>query len=344
MIITGAPVENLDFTDVDYWDELCQIMDWTTTHVHSTLHICWGSSGNLFHHYGIPKYTLDKSSLACSPHGGPHPVPSSGALTMCSTSLTHATPKTGWRTSSAFPSWSCWPSQQAGVFAVKSADNRRFFITGHPEYDPETLANEYFRDVNKGIDINVPDNYFPNNDPTQPPGPLALRRPAVLYQLAELLCVPDHPLRCQGHLSFTPRSTASQPSSPRPGGHLWSAGFSGGTSSGQPHRGTGDGPRPGGPALSPGGVPGRAAEPFGHLWRPGIQRFLLEQEGVPFYLMAASICPAVFWTAGQGKKGVSNMNVTFEDRQKIPRDPHLYHPGRRVSHRPGLYRSTSSPM
>ena len=171
MIITGAPVENLDFTDVDYWDELCQIMDWTTTHVHSTLHICWGAQAGLFHHYGIPKYNLGKKLFGVFPHTV---VRTQSPLFRGFDDVFYI-PHSRY-TENRLEDIQKVPelellaiSQQAGVFAVKSADNRRFFITGHPEYDPETLANEYFRDVNKGIDINIPDNYFPNNDPKQPP-------------------------------------------------------------------------------------------------------------------------------------------------------------------------------
>ena len=171
MIITGAPVENLDFADVDYWDELCQIMEWTKTHVHSTLHICWGAQAGLYYHYGIPKYSLDKKLFGVFPH----------------TALKVRSPLFRGFDDEFFVPHSRYTenraedilarpelellavSPQAGVFAVKSEDNRRFFITGHPEYDPDTLANEYFRDVNKGLDIQVPANYFPDNDPKNAP-------------------------------------------------------------------------------------------------------------------------------------------------------------------------------
>ena len=171
MIITGAPVENYDFTDVDYWPELCRIMEWTKTHVHSTLHVCWGAQAGLYYHYGIPKYSLDKKLFGVFPHTAlkkqsplfrgfddvfyvPHSrhtenheedirkIPELEMLAV---------------------------SEEAGVFAVKSEDNRRFFITGHPEYDPDTLAREYFRDVGKGLPIDVPRHYFPGGDPSQPP-------------------------------------------------------------------------------------------------------------------------------------------------------------------------------
>ena len=171
MIITGAPVENYDFTDVDYWPELCRIMDWTTTHVHSTLHVCWGAQAGLFYHYGIPKYSLKEKLFGVFPHIAlkkqsplfrgfddvfyiPHSrhtenheedirkIPELELLAV---------------------------SEEAGVFAVKSEDNRRFFITGHPEYDPDTLSREYFRDVDKGLPIHVPMNYFPDDDPSRSP-------------------------------------------------------------------------------------------------------------------------------------------------------------------------------
>ena len=171
MIITGAPVENLDFTDVDYWDELCEIMEWSKTHVHSTLHICWGSQAGLYYHYGVPKYSLDEKLFGVFPHTAlkkqsplfrgfddefyiPHSRYTENSaediLAKAELELLAVSP-------------------QAGVFAVKSRDNRHFFISGHPEYDPDTLALEYFRDVDKGLDIQVPANYFPDNDPKNPP-------------------------------------------------------------------------------------------------------------------------------------------------------------------------------
>ena len=173
MIITGAPVENLDFADVDYWDELCEIMEWTKTHVHSTLHICWGAQAGLYYHYGIPKYSLDRKLFGVFPH----------------TTTEHKRQSPLFRgfddvffvphsryTENHVEDILARPelellavSPQAGVFAVKSEDNRRFFVTGHPEYDPDTLAKEYFRDVNKGLDIQIPANYFPNDDPNNPP-------------------------------------------------------------------------------------------------------------------------------------------------------------------------------
>ena len=181
MIITGAPVENLDFTDVDYWDELCEIMEWTKTHVHSTLHICWGAQAGLYYHYNIPKYDLGKKLFGVFPHTV---VRKRSPLFRGFDDIFYV-PHSRYTENKledvlAVPELQLLAvSEQAGVFAVKSQDNRRFFITGHPEYDPDTLANEYFRDVNKGIDINVPDNYFPNDDPTQSRRPSGLRKTRV---------------------------------------------------------------------------------------------------------------------------------------------------------------------
>ena len=171
MIITGAPVENYDFTDVDYWPELCRIMDWTSTHVHSTLHVCWGAQAGLFHHYGIPKYSLDKKLFGVFPHTALKTqsplfrgfddvfyVPHSRHTENHEEDI---------RRISELEMLAV--SEEAGVFAVKSEDNRRFFITGHPEYDPDTLSREYFRDLGRGLPIDIPRHYFPNDDPSRPP-------------------------------------------------------------------------------------------------------------------------------------------------------------------------------
>ena len=171
LVITGAPVENLPFEEVDYWPELCEIMAWSRTHVHSTLHICWGAQAGLYFHHGIEKRSLPRKLFGVYEHRVLKP---SSPLFRGFDDVFYI-PHSRY-TENRLEDIQKVPelellaiSQQAGVFAVKSADNRRFFTTGHPEYDPETLANEYFRDVNKGIDINIPDNYFPNNDPKQPP-------------------------------------------------------------------------------------------------------------------------------------------------------------------------------
>jgi len=171
LIITGAPVENLDFADVDYWDELCQIMDWTTTHVHSTLHICWGAQAGLYYHYGIPKYDLGKKLFGVFPH---KVVRTQSPLFRGFDDVFQAPNSryTEIRREDILkvPELELIAqSEEAGVFAVKTRDSRQFFILGHPEYDPDTLAREYFRDVDKGLDIAVPEHYFPGDDPSRPP-------------------------------------------------------------------------------------------------------------------------------------------------------------------------------
>ena len=173
MIITGAPVENLDFTDVDYWPELCEIMEWSKTHVHSTLHICWGAQAGLYYHYGIPKYSLDKKLFGVFPHTTTWQKRQSPLFRGFDDVF--YVPHSRYTENKvedilAQPELELLAvSEEAGVFAVKSENNRRFFITGHPEYDADTLSREYFRDVDKGLDIAVPANYFPDNDPAQTP-------------------------------------------------------------------------------------------------------------------------------------------------------------------------------
>lgn len=171
MIITGAPVENLDFTQVDYWDELCRIMTWSRTHVHSTLHICWGAQAGLYYHFGVEKHTLPEKLFGVFGHRVLAPdcplfrgfddvfqAPHSRYTEVLEGDI-RKTPGLDLIAVSG----------DAGVFAVKSADDRQLFITGHPEYDPDTLAREYFRDRDQGLPIHVPQNYFPGDDPDCPP-------------------------------------------------------------------------------------------------------------------------------------------------------------------------------
>ncbi len=171
MIITGAPVENMEFNQVDYWAELCEIMEWTKTHVHSTLHICWGAQAGLYYHYGIPKRTLSQKLFGVYEHKVLKPnspwfrgfddifyAPNSRYTEVWESDI---------RAVSDLEMMAA--GDKSGVFAVKSTDSRRFFILGHPEYDPDTLAREYFRDVEKGLDIAVPANYFPDDDPKNAP-------------------------------------------------------------------------------------------------------------------------------------------------------------------------------
>lgn len=171
MIITGAPVELLDFEEIGYWEELQEIMDWSLRHVYSTYHICMAAQAGLYHHFGIPKYTLDKKMFGVFPHTinknnvrllrgfddeflAPHSrhtevrredIEKVPALEILS------------------------ESKEAGVYIVATRDGRQIFVTGHSEYDPLNLKSEYERDINKGLDIDVPKNYFPGDDPSQPP-------------------------------------------------------------------------------------------------------------------------------------------------------------------------------
>ena len=171
MVITGAPVEHLAFEDVDYWPELCQIMEWSKTNVHSTFHICWGAQAALYYHYGVPKYPLDQKLFGVYPHTADYKrsillrgfddifyVPHSRHTTVKREDI-EAVP--GLRIIAS--------SEQAGVYAAMTKNGKQIFVTGHSEYDPETLRNEYNRDKGLGLPIAVPENYFPNDDPTQPP-------------------------------------------------------------------------------------------------------------------------------------------------------------------------------
>ncbi len=171
MIITGAPVELLDFEEIGYWEELQSIMDWSLTNVFSTYHICMAAQAGLYHHYGIPKYTLDNKMFGV---------------------FTHTVNKKNVQLLRGFDDEFLAPhsrhteirradiekvpeldilseSPEAGVYIVATRDGRQIFVTGHSEYDPLVLKTEYERDINKGLDIAVPKNYFPADDPSQPP-------------------------------------------------------------------------------------------------------------------------------------------------------------------------------
>ncbi|MEK4092410.1 homoserine O-acetyltransferase MetA [Viridibacillus sp. FSL H8-0110] len=171
MIITGAPIELMEFEDVDFWKEIVSIMDWTKTNVTSVLHICWGAQAALYHHYGIGKFPLAKKCSGIYDHTIKDPTvklvrgfndiftaPHS-RNTSVSIEEVEAHPKL--KLLSA--------SDDAGVFIVMSEDEKHIMITGHLEYDAHTLADEYSRDVAKGLNIEVPQNYFPNDDPAKQP-------------------------------------------------------------------------------------------------------------------------------------------------------------------------------
>lgn len=171
MIITGAPVEDYEFEDVNYWPELVEIMEWTKTHVYSTLHICWGAYAGLYYHYGIQKHNTPAKIFGVFPHvllDNTSPLFRGFDDTfMAPHSRNTEVYEADIRSCDELELLSISP--QAGVFACASPDKRQIFVCGHLEYDAETLATEYFRDVKKGLDIAVPENYFPNDDPTKSP-------------------------------------------------------------------------------------------------------------------------------------------------------------------------------
>jgi len=171
LIITGAPVELMEFEEVDYWEELCRIMDWSSTHVHSTLHICWGAQAGLYYHYGIQKYRLPKKASGVFEH----------RLLKPKSPLVRGFDDRFYAVHSRNTDVKIEDveavddleivavSDEVGLYIVKSVDSRRFFVFGHPEYDTDTLKLEYERDVKRGINPEIPTNYFPDDDPTRVP-------------------------------------------------------------------------------------------------------------------------------------------------------------------------------
>ncbi len=171
MVITGAPVENMPFEDVDYWPELCEIMQWSTTNVHSTLHICWGAQAGLYYHYGVNKHPLSEKMFGIFEHTKDYPlsillrgfddtfwVPHSRHTTVLREDIEKVP---GLKILAS--------SEEAGVYIVSSKQGRQIFVTGHSEYDADTLEREYLRDKNLGLPIAVPKNYYPNDDDSQRP-------------------------------------------------------------------------------------------------------------------------------------------------------------------------------
>ena len=171
LIITGAPVELLEFEEVEYWDELCRIMEWSKTNVYSTFHICWGAQAGLFYHYGIPKRRLEKKISGVFPHR----VEYRNSILLRGFDDVFMAPHSRNTTTDrgdieAVPELKILASsEEAGVYAMFTKGGRQVFITGHSEYDTLTLQTEYVRDVNAGLNPEVPRNYFPGDDPTRPP-------------------------------------------------------------------------------------------------------------------------------------------------------------------------------
>ena len=171
LVITGAPVEQMAFEEVDYWPELCEIMEWSKTHVHSTFHICWGAQAGLYYHFGVPKVPLEKKMFGVFPHTLDYKrsilfrgfddvftVPHSRHTTVLREDI-EKVPELKILAS----------SEEAGVYAIATKNGRQIFITGHSEYDPMTLDKEYRRDVSQGKPIEVPKNYYPGDDPEKAP-------------------------------------------------------------------------------------------------------------------------------------------------------------------------------
>ncbi len=171
MIITGAPVELMDFEEVDYWDELCEIMDWSRTNVYSTMHICWGAQAGLYYHYGVRKFEFIEKLSGVFEHrilNPLHPLLRGFDETF---RLPHSR-YTGVVESDILkqPNLEILAAgKKAGVSIVGRKNGREFYILGHAEYDRDTLAEEYSRDINKGLDVHIPDNYFPDDDPSKTP-------------------------------------------------------------------------------------------------------------------------------------------------------------------------------
>ena len=171
MVITGAPVELIEFEDVDYWEELCQIMEWSKTHVHSTFHICWGAQAGLYYHYGIGKQELPEKLFGVFPHQADY----KRAILLRGFDDTFYVPHSRHTTVrrediEAIPELKILASsEEAGVYAVMNKEGHQIFITGHAEYDPRTLETEYLRDKNLGKPISVPKYYYPDDDDTREP-------------------------------------------------------------------------------------------------------------------------------------------------------------------------------
>ena len=171
LVITGAPVEQMPFEEVEYWDELCAIMEWSKTHVYSTFHICWGAQAALYYHYGIPKVDLPEKLFGVFPHR----VERRSNMLMRGFDDTFMVPHSR-HTGTCREDIEACPalkilasSEKAGVYAMSTEGGRQVFITGHSEYDADTLKREYLRDKNAGLPIHVPENYFPDDDDSQPP-------------------------------------------------------------------------------------------------------------------------------------------------------------------------------
>lgn len=171
LILTGAPVEEIPFEQVDYWDEMCEILEWSKTHVFSTLHICWAAQAGLYHHYGIPKYPLQKKLSGIYEHSvldAKHPLLRGFDERFLAPHSRHTEVREA-DIAACDRLRVLSRSDQAGVYIVADRNMRRYFITGHCEYDYDTLAKEYYRDLGRGLPADLPYHYFPGDDPTMTP-------------------------------------------------------------------------------------------------------------------------------------------------------------------------------
>ncbi|MBR7150137.1 MAG: homoserine O-succinyltransferase [Oscillospiraceae bacterium] len=184
LIITGAPIEKLPFEEVEYWEELCEIMEWSKTHVYSTFHICWGAQAGLYYHYGVPKYELEEKLFGVFPHR----VDRRSSMLMRGFDEVFMVPHSRHTTVHLedilqHPELKILAtSPDAGVYALATEGGRQVFITGHSEYDALTLKAEYDRDKAQGLPIRVPANYFPNDDDTKMPLVTWRSHASLLYQ------------------------------------------------------------------------------------------------------------------------------------------------------------------
>lgn len=171
LVITGAPIELLEFEEVDYWPELCRLMDWSEEHVFATLYVCWGAQAGLYHHYGVKKYPVGEKVFGVFEHRVLAPTARvlSGFDEVFPAPHSRHTEIRAEDVAATDGLELLAVSDEAGVYLVGSTDGRRLFVTGHPEYDPDTLASEYRRDVERGLPITVPRHYYPDDDPSRPP-------------------------------------------------------------------------------------------------------------------------------------------------------------------------------
>lgn len=185
MIVTGAPVETMEFCEVDYWQELCEIFEWSKTHVTSTFHICWAAQAALYYHYNIPKVPTEKKVFGVFKHRvipeKRHKILLRGFDDEFWVPHSRHTAVRAEDVARVAALEVLAASDEAGVYIITDKNERRFFITGHSEYDPLTLKQEYERDRAKGMDIDVPKNYFPCDDPTREPIALWRSHANLLY-------------------------------------------------------------------------------------------------------------------------------------------------------------------